>query len=248
MKLYFILILLPIAIFAETLQMGTFDSIPPYTYKDGNNYRGIDVEIAQEVFKRLNQKIKITAYPTKRLKSLINEGKIHGIIGLFQHSRHYIKTTYSIPLYNSKMVVFGHKSLKEEITSKKDLQNKTIGLLLGYNYGKELDYILDLNKDYSNTNEIMIKKLFSGRLQLILAEDKPFWYSTIKQGKTDFIELFTFSEKPISMAFSQTAMNKETDRIVKEVNEIINKLHQEGFIKNVILKYRYNSKEVNADK
>ena len=41
---------------SEELVMATNAEFPPYEYKEGNDFKGIDIEIAQELAKRMNKK------------------------------------------------------------------------------------------------------------------------------------------------------------------------------------------------
>lgn len=44
---------------SETLVMATNAEFPPYEYKDGNEFKGIDIEIAQEIAKRMGKTLEI---------------------------------------------------------------------------------------------------------------------------------------------------------------------------------------------
>ena len=43
----------------KTLVMATNATFPPYEYKEGDNFEGIDVEIAQEIAKKMNRTLQI---------------------------------------------------------------------------------------------------------------------------------------------------------------------------------------------
>ena len=60
---------------ANTLVMATNAAFPPYEYKDGDNFAGIDVEIAGEIAKKLGMTLKIEDVDFGVVLSGVAEGK-----------------------------------------------------------------------------------------------------------------------------------------------------------------------------
>lgn len=60
---------------SEELVMATNAEFPPYEYKEGNDFKGIDIEIAQELAKRMNKKLVIKDVKFDAALLGVSEGK-----------------------------------------------------------------------------------------------------------------------------------------------------------------------------
>jgi len=77
------------------------DDFPPYSYRENGKITGFDVDIIEEMAKRLNLSIKIKLYPFKRLIVMTKSGKCDGSFSLFRTKERevslLIKNENSIP-------------------------------------------------------------------------------------------------------------------------------------------------------
>ena len=82
---------------SETLVMATNAEFPPYEYKDGNEFKGIDIEIAQEIAKRMGKKLEIKDVKFDAALLGISEGKYDVVLaGLTAEGYTTIEDIYHI--------------------------------------------------------------------------------------------------------------------------------------------------------
>jgi len=150
-----------------TLQVGVrFDS-PPFGFvdADGKNV-GIDVEIAQELAKRLGTKLQLLQVTAQSRIPMLNSGKVDLLLAALTHTREREKAIdFSITYVNDaiKMLVKTDSGIK----GPSDMTGKVLSLIQG------------------STVLPAVKRVMPGNVRIVQYQENPQAYLSLRQGMTD---------------------------------------------------------------
>jgi len=231
-------------IYAEKLVMGIYEELPPYSYKENNQWIGIDIEIGNEIFRRIGIDAGYESYPPVRLIKTAKDGQIAGILATFcfgkekSDLRDFLEYA-NVSAYTSKVSVFALKERQIRISGLADLKNRSVGVIRGYFYSSEFDRDKDMKKAEYDNDEQIVKILAKGRIDAGVAESAPFLYFSAKSGLQDkFEEVYVLTENPVCMAFSKQYPGSESKIMADKVSRVIQQLKDEGFIEKILNKYK----------
>lgn len=108
---------------------------PPYVYEVDGELRGLDYEVAQEVFRRLGLATTWQLMPWKRCLLDLQQGRADAILDVF-HSRERDAwmTVAEEPLSHIEFVLFYNRERPHTFTRLEDLAGLTVGVSAGYLY------------------------------------------------------------------------------------------------------------------
>ena len=119
-----------------TLTVATNTPFPPWEYRDGNDFIGVDMDISRRIAEILGLKLEIhdVAYDALVLE-LINKKCDFIIAGMSATPENKKSIDFSIPYASSKQLII--VNIDSDINKKEDLDGKRLGAQLsstGYNY------------------------------------------------------------------------------------------------------------------
>lgn len=148
----------------KTIMIATVE-YPPSFHKDGT---GIAANMLTELFDKIGYDIEIKIYPLGRAIHMVNGGDIECAFLFLQTDK---KSTISIPIYYSSMVFLYKKSRFQNglnFNTLSDLKKYNIGALANSNFTiKLLQENAGLKLDFARSNNINLKKLDEGRIDLL---------------------------------------------------------------------------------
>lgn len=212
---------------------------PPFSLTKEKPYSGIDIDLWNEIEKRLDAKINIKKYPWSRSLSYMKLGKLDAISGIAKREKReeYLKYLPK-PYYTCSTVFYVRKGDSHKIKTYDDLKNFTIGYVSNSAYFLKFDNDLNLSKK-SVTREIqLIKMLKIKRLNAIIGTDCQVDYELSKLGYTNLIEKAQY--KPGNKVDLYIAISKKSqyinyyDTLAKILDDII----KEGKIEEFSRKYQ----------
>lgn len=234
-----ILLILPLHVLADSLVLGSLEDLPPYQYMENGEWKGFDIEIGNEVSKRLGKEIKISGLPWARIQKGLEKGEIDGVISMFCMDKYLNVVDFTEPTNVSKVSVFAKKGSNIKVSSIEDLKGKKVGIIRGYTYDPEFSAYQGFERVVCDDDEMLIKMLSKDRFDVGVAEDKPFLFISKKLGlSNNFEEVYTITENNLCMAFSKKALGEEQSKaLADQVNQILKDLKSEGIIEQIMVKY-----------
>lgn len=228
----------------KTIHIATVE-YPPAFFKDGT---GIAADMLTEVLDKMGYDISINIYPLGRTIQMVNNGSVECAF-LFPQTDP--KTTVSIPLYYSATVFVYKKSRFPNgvsYDSLSDLKEYKIGSLTNSKwFTKLLQENAGLKLDFAPANDINLKKLYAGRIDLLPLSHliaNSLIESVFPDQKEDFELTDPFSITPVCLIFSNSYPDnhKVIDHIKRKVAEmdlqsIIQKYFGSRFRESVIPSY-----------
>lgn len=214
-----------------TLVMATNATFPPYEYVDGEDYAGIDVELAQAIADELGMELEIQDIDFNSIIPAIESGKADvGIAGMTKTPEREKNVNFS------ESYATGIQSIvvKEDssIADPDDLAGVKIGVqesTTGHIYC-EGDYGADNVIAYT-TGANAIEALKTGKVDAVVIDNQPakeFVKANegLKVLDTDYVE----EEYAIAIA-------KDNEELLEKVNGVIEQMKEDGSLQAILDKY-----------
>ena len=215
--------------FAEklTLVAGPF---PPYHYWENNKQVGVNVELAEEVFRRIGVEAEFkTPLSFQRALKAIETGDADAFVSLI-----YVKDLAKYMYYSKepvnilKTVIFARKGSGLKIDKFEDLKGKTIGVVKGYSYGDKFNKSSDLKKQIYADDQEVIRALAYGRIDLAAAHEAPFNFISKQIGVGDKLETaHVLLEEPMFVTFSKKLGEKKARELIGRFDKALKQLKDE---------------------
>lgn len=171
-RLFWILLLVclsPLAL-GERLRLVT-DDWAPYVFQHNGQPRGIDYEVASQVFARLGVEVEWQFLPWKRCLAMAEQGLADGILDIFQTDARQPYMVYgSEPMSEVEFVLFQSRTRRHAVTHLDDLAGLTVGTSPGYAYGKAFTEASHFKREAAPTHEANFGKLVLGRIDLVITD------------------------------------------------------------------------------
>lgn len=232
-----------------TLIMATNANFPPYEYKEGNGYAGIDVEIATEIAKKLGMTLEIKDVEFGSIVAGVQTGKYDiGMAGMTVNDERKQQVNFSDSYAKGIQVVIvkegseyksvddffvldaegNHTAVKEGVLVGVQ-QNTTGDIYCSYtleNFGFGEDKV----KRYSNGADA-VAALASGKLSAVVIDDQP---------AKEFVkanEGLTILEGSYADEDYAIAVGKENSELLEKINKALKELTDDGTIAKIVAKY-----------
>lgn len=217
--------------------VGTSGGYRPYTYADdNNNLVGFDVEVWEEIGKRIDREVQFKTASFSGLFGMLDNGQVSTLANQItitpERSEKYLFTAPYV--YNGAQLI-AHKD--SDITSLEDLKGKKVGVSLGSNYETLL-------RDFDTNNEIEIitYESFGGslidvnlkRIDAVL-NDKLALETFIAESDMDL----KLAGDPVDEVVNAFPFVKSDDNaaLIEEINTALQAMTEDGTLTDISLKY-----------
>lgn len=214
-----------------TLVMATNAEFPPYEYRDGENFAGIDVEIAQAIAEDMGLELVIEDMQFDSIIAAVQSGKADiGIAGMTVDEDRLQSVDFSLPYTTSTQVVIVTND--SAITSPADLVGKTIGVQLGTTgdsfSSKDIENatIERYNKGFEAVQALGQKKIDA----VIIDREPAKVFVSENEGLKILDEDYTVEDYAIAIA-------KGNQELLEQINASLTKLKDSGKLQEIIDKY-----------
>lgn len=229
----------------QTLYLvGDQDNKPECYLNESGEAAGSDVEILEELGKRLNLNIKIELTPWVRVLSMIESGKADGGFPLFLTAERKAFALYTnTPVHVSVMTLytltnrqFGYKKLS-------DLYNKSVGINRGYSISKEFDRAVQEKKikvEEVETIDQLVKMLLDERIDAIAATPSSI-ESYLAEKNIKLSGVGHVRARAAYLTLSRKAKINNKEKLLDRINQTLLAMKQEGVIKRITEWHLLNS-------
>lgn len=196
---------------------------PPFNfYNTENQLVGFDVDVASEVAKRLGVKLKPVTTEWSGIIEGLRSGAYDGILGSMAVTDDRLKVVnFSTPYYYSGaqiMVKDGSALLSPE-----EMHGKTLGVVTGTTFADDAQALgagdVKLYKDDTQT----LVELQNGVVDGVIT-DRVVGVNAMNSGKFNI----TMLGSPLRSEDIAVAFNKKDEKLLTEVNAILNAMHEDG--------------------
>ncbi len=217
------------------------ENFPPYNFsKDGkpfehdaSNITGICTEIVQEMFARSEYPYSMKLRGWKHAYNYTLRKSNRAVFGTSRIEEREALFKWVGPLIQNDWVLFARSNFKDKIKTEEDLKKYKIGAYKGdvrAQYLKSKGFnISELSNDHLNP-----KRLQDGLIDLWVSGGYSGPYYAKEAGVKDIKAVYTLKKVPLYLA-----VNVNTDdEYVQGLQSILEKMHSEGFVDQVLNKYK----------
>jgi len=213
------------------LNMATNAEFPPYEFKEGDDFAGIDVEIAKAIAEALGLELKINDVEFGSIIGGVQSGKYDvGIAGMTKTEEREKSVNFSDTYAIGVQVIIVKED--SEIASADDLEGKTIGV--------QQDTTGDIYccGDFGDENVVEFKTgadavqaLVSGKVDCVVIDNEPAKsYVANAKGLKILDTEYVTEEYAI-------CISKDNEELLKAINEVLADLKESGKLQEIVDKY-----------
>lgn len=216
----------------QVLVMCTNAEFPPYEYKENNEFKGIDVEIAQLIAKKLGVEVKIEDIAFDSLLPEVNSGKADFAMAgmtVTEDRAEFVDFSHTYQTAVQVIVVPSNSS----ITDSGDLEGKTVGVQLGTTgdiYCSDPESGLKVERFPKIIDGFQAMK--AGRLDACVIDD---------QVAKNIVEQDASSYKILDTKYAEEeyaiAVKKGNKELLDKINKTLDEIKTSGDLKRIIDKY-----------
>lgn len=221
----------------KTLVMATNAAFPPYEYKDGEKFAGIDVELAQAIADKLGMKLEIQDVEFGSIVGGVESGKFDiGMAGMTVTEDRKKQVNFSDTYANGVQVVIvktdsAIQSL-DDITSanKIGVQQDTTGDIYASDKPEKGGYGEDAVVRYK-TGADAVQALVSGKVDCVIIDKEP--AKSFVQANAGLKILDTeYTNEDYAIA-----INKSNTDLLDKINKALDELKKDGTVDKIVNKY-----------
>ncbi|MBP1926569.1 methyl-accepting chemotaxis protein [Sedimentibacter acidaminivorans] len=201
---------------------------------------GIDVDIINKIYSDSGYQIEYKIVPWDTSINMLKNGlaDIIPTIAINKEREEFLNFSINYRT-ESKYNFYTSKENNISIESIKDLSNKRVGVLAGYTYYSDFDKNGTFHRDFSVKEEIMLKKLLKGQIDVIILNSYSGDYIIKKMRLGNKIKLENY--KHVEADTTETRLGFCKIKNNKEAIDLFNKkyfeLENDGTIKKITKKY-----------
>lgn len=214
---------------------------PPFSWEENGKINGVAVELANELFRRLNIQTELNIYPLKRALYYLETDEADGTMMLIKTQEREKYLYYTNPVITVRGLIWaaadrGIESI--EFEKLEDLKSYIIGVTSGYSYGEQFDAILEnMEVDKAPGDLNNYKKLLEHRIDIFPGNEivARFLFKKHSELQGKFIHSQkAFMEWPLHMGICKKS---RLVSLIPDINKILNDLKNEGIIDRIIKQY-----------
>lgn len=226
---------------AGKIVVGTSADYPPFEFVDeAGTTTGFDVELMNEIAKRMGVTVEWTDMPFDSLIAAVQEGKIDASIAAFNYDEERDKTVdFTDAYYTSEDSFVVLEGFTGDLSDPMNLANYKVGAQSGTTQdGWITDNLLtpgliteDKFMRYERVDQAILD-LQAGRIEVLMADYVPAQAYVADFGGLKIVYHGVLSTGPMNIVIPQgdTALQTEINRILKE-------LQADGFVDELAMKY-----------
>ena len=223
----------------KTLVMATNATFPPYEYKDGDSFAGIDIEVAQKIAEKLGMELEIQDVEFGSIISGVQAGKYDiGMAGISVTDERKESVNFTNTYTTTKQVVIVKEDsaikslddLKGDGSMKFGVQQDTTGDILASDTVENGGYGEDNVTRYKAATDT-VQALKTDKVDAVIIDEAP---AKSFVSSTDGLKILdgTWLEEEYAIAVSKT-----NNELLEKVNGALKELTDDGTIKSIIDKY-----------
>lgn len=225
---------------ADTISIVSDTAYAPFEYKDSDQvYKGIDVDIINEVAKRQNWDFKMSFPGFDAAVNAVQSGQANALMAGTTITEDRQKVfNFSDPYYDTKIVVATKKA--HPIKKYSQLKGKTIGVKNGTAAQGFLDKYKDKYKykvKTFDTGDLMYNSLAAGSITAVM-DDEPVIQFAIQQNQDLAINME--GEAIGSFGFA-VKKNSGYDHLIEEFNSALSEMKADGTYQEIMTKWLGNA-------
>ncbi len=214
----------------KTLTMATNAEFPPYEYKEGEEFLGIDVDIAKALAEELGMELVIEDINFDSIIAEVNSGKADmGVAGMTVTPEREKNVSFTDSYATSAQVIIVAED--STIASPDDLTGMTIGVQLGTTGDIYSEDIKGATIERYNKGADAVVALKQGKIDAVIIDRQP---AQVFVEKNEGIKIV---DKEFTVEDYAIAVAKDNTDLLEKLNTALAKLKKDGTLDKIINKY-----------
>lgn len=245
-KIYLSLLLITLSLSAVASNLLYSEKdFPPFSFKKNGKVTGIDIDVMNEISKRVNFPVEIKLIPWKKLLKETENGKCVGSFALFQTAEREKWAHFTeVPVHFSTYSIFVKKGKEFAFNKISDLYGKKLAMTRGFNISDEFDKAIKDGK--IKVHEVNSQAQFyalteKGRVDGFIGNKLVTFWKLKEKGNTSFTKL----PKDVKSGRGAFLVISKKGSAVKDKKALIGKMNSaykamvsEGLIKKIENNYK----------
>ncbi len=187
------------------------------------------VDMLNKVNEYTGVEFDLTLMPTRRVQKAFSQGQLFGYFPELEENR--VSDSCRTANIMQKKIIVITRNDSEKITEVSQLEGLRVGAVAGYSYGNEIVKNEKIKIEYVKNDDINVKKLLAGRLDVIVG-DAHSTVNAIKQNDKKG-ELRYNPDEPISLldVFFLFQNNDKGQQMCSQISTALERLRSEGALK-----------------
>jgi polar amino acid transport system substrate-binding protein len=205
---------------------------PPFNYIEDGQVVGFDVEVGEEIAKRLGVELNYVTSDWDGLTEGLRSKRYDAILGSMAITDDKLEVVdFTIPYYYSGAQLFVNKD--SQITAANQMSEKTIAVATGTNFVRDAEE-LGAKVSYYQDDNATLMELVNGRVDGVIT-DKLVGFTAMKDIAGG--ENIEFVGKILRLESMGIAINKEDTELLNRINEILQDMHDDGTLTQISEKW-----------
>jgi len=214
---------------------------PPYMTVEGGKPAGLYAEMLREVDKRLEYyTIKLTAMPWKRAQSLVQSGKVAGLVGSYYKpvERPWVQY-FSKSLFTEKVEVFCRDGLgKAHWKYPLDFAGLKFGNNLGFETpGPDFFDMVKMGRiklEYAHDTMANLLKLQKQRIDCYVQDSLAVEMEMSKHGISGFRAVTEYRQETAHIGYGRAWVSRYADDFMKSLDRALIQMHEDGSLQEIV--------------
>ncbi len=228
---------------AGYIKIATSPGYPPFAFYDAKSQLvGFDVDVAQEISKRMGVETKLIDIDWQVIINGLNSGECDAILGSMAITEERSKMVdFSIPYYYSRshVIVVSGSAIKD-LTG---IATRTVGVMKDSTFENDAKKLKIKNIRLYKTNDEAISALRKGEVEAVVTDEIVAMY--VKNSSHTDIEPIG---EPLSNEKIAVSFRKGDKALLNRVNEIIKDMQKDGTLRQLVVKMAANKYENGGQK
>jgi polar amino acid transport system substrate-binding protein len=233
------LVLTPCSVMAKDFVVAV-DDWPPFIFTEKEPYRGIDIDLLQEICTQMGLNLQLKAIPLERTFAMMKSGKIDATTSIAKTKEREQFIVYTSPSYYTLTTVFyvplGKADLIQKYEDLYNLQNG-VGVVSASTYFSPFDNDPKIIKYQVPYELLLIKMLGTNRLDAFVGTEAEADYQIIQNGYKGKFEKAVFKPKNDVYLYLGISRKSPFAKEITRFNKIIKQIIAEGKITQFTKKY-----------
>lgn len=226
---------------AGVIKVGTSADYPPFEFVDASgNKTGFDIDLMEEIAKRLEVKVEWVDMPFDSLIAGVQEGKIDASISAFNYSEERDQVVdFTEAYYTGEDAFMVAEGFSGSIVNPEDSAAYKVGVQTGTTQDSWLTDTLVAGGKLPEANLFRYDRadqaaldLKNGRIDVMMADAIPAKALAEQLGGLKLVYTGVISSGPMNLVIPQ-----DDAELAQAINEVLKQLKDEGFIEGLALKY-----------
>lgn len=214
------------------LTMGTEAGFEPFEYKEGDNYLGIDIELAQAIADKLNMELQISDMAFDTLLDALNADMVDFVAaGMSIDPEREQQVDFTVPYFNASQAVVIRAADAANYTDVTALEGKKIAVQAGTTGNDLADLVKDADVSAFTAYSEAISALENGSVDAVIMDNFP--ASSFAAGN-EALQVIAgwYEEEQYAMA-----IKKGNTELYDQINGALQELIDDGTLDAIVERY-----------